>query len=805
MHPQLAFAWEPGTEPAPTPIITAALDLHQRGIWPVQVQYRAKAPTVKDWPQQRLAANDIPLAFAGRCNLGAILGEPSTHLVDIDLDWPEAAALAPQLLPQSWQFGRRDNGGAFLLTHILLHCPGIETVKYRAPAALAGGTEKNRTIIEIRSTGAQTVMPPSVHPSGAVLEWQHAPGTLPLAQVDSATLQQTVSRLAGAALLVRHWVSFEGARHDLAAALAGACHHAGWAQAEIETLLVALIRVADDPEKRDRAGAVVDTLKNAAAGQAVTGFPRLAELLGTDLADCLQEWWQLGTSVANAGLTFGGVPLADVPVTDNNPRVTDNVFAAVTDNAAAPMPGLTFGGQPLEALPLEWPELLPFESAEYAGDVRDYPTAALGPILGPAAEALAYRQQVPIALAAQSILAAAATVVQSRFDAACDGRRVPLSLFLALVAKPGERKTTTDRVAFRLLLVRLREAETVYQVSLEAWHTMRGDKASKDSAGPKPRKQQWLLTNSTTEGLLKSLDTHWPAVTLANADAATWLAGHSMREGRESATAATFSDLWSGAYTATARASLDAPTSMHNRRLSLSLMLQPNLAAMLFDNPTLFGQGFLSRCLPAFPGSLIGHRPYRRTTPDPRLDAFDNALDKLLALEVPMNLTTGDLNPHPLPLTDAALACWIPEHDRLESALAGDYADIAEVANKAPEQILRLAGIQTAIESSPAIGPEHIERAAVLVQWHLEEWLTLSVRLVEHRREVALPKVLLDWLEQRRATTGQDLFALTEIYKSGPRAFRGQTQTARDMCQVLVNRGYLRTEGKQYRLRPLDT
>lgn len=790
-HPQqLPLDLEP--DPTPPPIVAAALDLHHRGIWPIRVAHQAKAPTATEWQNQRLAAGDIPLAFSGPCNMGAILGEPSQHLVDVDLDWPEAATLAPELLPQSWAFGRRDAGGAFLLRHVLMHCPGIATTKFRAPVALANGTEKNRTVAEIRSTGAQTVLPPSVHESGAVLEWQHAPDTCPLAEIEAPALQQAVARLAGAAVLVRHWASFEGARHEIAAALAGACRHAGWPHADIETVTVAIIRAADDPEKRDRARAVADTLEAATAGQAITGFPRLAELLGPALADCLRDWWQLGTSTAAAGLTFGGVPLEAAAA---NP-----VSNGISGTAA----GLTFGGQSLEALALEWPELLPFESADYAGEVRNYPTEALGPVLGPAVEALAYRQQVPLVLAAQSLLAATATVVQSRFDADCDGRLVPLSLFLALVAKPGERKTTTDKVAFRLLHIRMAEAQTGYQVSLDAWHAMRGDKASRDTAGPKPRKPQWLLTNATTEGLLKSLDKHWPAVTLTNADAATWLAGHSMRDGRESATAATFSDLWSGAYTATARASLDEATSMHGRRLSLSLMLQPSLAAMLFDNPTLSGQGFLSRCLPAFPGSLIGHRPYRKAAPDPRLDAFESALDRLLAIEVPMNLTTGDLQPRALPLTDAALSAWIPEHDRFESALAGDYADISEVANKAPEQIIRLAGNQAALETAPAIGPEHIERASVLVRWYIDEWLTLSVRLVEHRRDVALPRVLLDWLEQRRATTGQDTVAMKDIYRSGPRVFRGQTQTTRDMCLVLVNRGYLRTEGKLYRLRPPD-
>ena len=61
---------------------------------------------------------------------------------------------------------------------------------------------------------------------------------------------------------------------------------------------------------------------------------------------------------------------------------------------------------------MDWPELLEFESgSEYEGPPREYPLAALGPILGPAATALAQLQQTPDALAVQSILPATATVV----------------------------------------------------------------------------------------------------------------------------------------------------------------------------------------------------------------------------------------------------------------------------------------------------------------------------------------------------------------------------------------------------------
>lgn len=143
-------------------------------------------------------------------------------------------------------------------------------------------------------------------------------------------------------------------------------------------------------------------------------------------------------------------------------------------------------------------------------------------------------------------------------------------------------------------------------------------------------------------------------------------------------------------------------------------------------------------------------------------------------------------------------------HDRYEAGLVGEFQGIAEVANKAPEQVLRLAGVQAALEGCQQVQLPHIERAAALMDWHLGEWQRIHVRLVAHRREVALPHQLLLWLEHRRATTGQDTFTLREIYKDGPRLVRGQSQLARELLAELVRRGYARPQDKGYVLRPDD-
>ena len=46
----------------------------------------------------------------------------------------------------------------------------VETTTF-ADAERAGGDEEKAMLVELRSTGAQTVFPPSVHPSGEVIGW----------------------------------------------------------------------------------------------------------------------------------------------------------------------------------------------------------------------------------------------------------------------------------------------------------------------------------------------------------------------------------------------------------------------------------------------------------------------------------------------------------------------------------------------------------------------------------------------------------------------------------------------------------
>ena len=80
-------------------VLEAALQYAREGRVPVPVRFRGKAPTLNEWPQCRADEDEVRRLFGGRVlNVGIAFGEPSGGLVDVDLDWPEAEALAPEFL-----------------------------------------------------------------------------------------------------------------------------------------------------------------------------------------------------------------------------------------------------------------------------------------------------------------------------------------------------------------------------------------------------------------------------------------------------------------------------------------------------------------------------------------------------------------------------------------------------------------------------------------------------------------------------------------------------------------------------------
>lgn len=163
-----------------------ARDLLARGIAPIPVPYATKVPVLRRWQKLRLGADDLPRHFNGACgNVGALWGEPSGHIVDVDLDHPLAVRLADTILPPTgaaWgRAGKPRSHRLFRLT------APAKTRQWRLSATT--------TIVELRSTGTQSIAPGSVHPSGEVVHWYEAGEP---ASIDPTILIEALDELARA-------------------------------------------------------------------------------------------------------------------------------------------------------------------------------------------------------------------------------------------------------------------------------------------------------------------------------------------------------------------------------------------------------------------------------------------------------------------------------------------------------------------------------------------------------------------------------------------------------------------------------
>ncbi|MFT3840779.1 MAG: bifunctional DNA primase/polymerase [Myxococcaceae bacterium] len=183
----------PNSDRSPLEIAHALIE---RGWSPIPIPFAQKGPKISDWPNLRITSANVASYFGDdRGNVGVLLGAASNNLVDIDLDCPETVELAPRFLASTGTFGRPSK----LKSHWLYLVNGVSSRKFKSPEKVERDG-KPKVLVEIRSTGAQTVFPGSTHPSGEVITWHSEAEPIELEPDD---LELRVAKLATAALLVR--------------------------------------------------------------------------------------------------------------------------------------------------------------------------------------------------------------------------------------------------------------------------------------------------------------------------------------------------------------------------------------------------------------------------------------------------------------------------------------------------------------------------------------------------------------------------------------------------------------------------
>ena len=245
------------------------------GLTPIPVPYGAKSPTIRGWPKLRIQSREITEYFNGKQNIGLLLGRKG--LADVDLDSPETLRIADHFLPKTdFVFGRESRPRSHWF--YFLDKP-IPTKKYRDPLIKGKGV-----LLELRCTtgngeiGMQTIVPPSVHPSGERIRFC---GDGDPAKVKAGELIVCANYTATAALLVRYWPDQKCGRNETFLALSGTLARAGFAVADAIYLVRGIYRglFGAEADMEQAVREVEATFKKAKAGMATTGFKHLTEFI----------------------------------------------------------------------------------------------------------------------------------------------------------------------------------------------------------------------------------------------------------------------------------------------------------------------------------------------------------------------------------------------------------------------------------------------------------------------------------------------------------------------------------------------
>ena len=467
------------------------------------------------------------------------------------------------------------------------------------------------------------------------------------------------------------------------------------------------------------------------------------------------------------------------------------------------MPELQELAQDVAPAAEEWPELQPLEVEDQSAP-KPFPFAALGPLLGNAAQAIANDVQAPDAMAGGSVLAAAALVAQPLADVVLPhGQKRPISLFLVTSGSSGDRKSAVDEVAALAIHERARMQARQHHKAMELY---RDELAAHQKGTPEPEEpklQALTVGNATVEGAARLLKGQ-SSVGIFSAEGGEVLGGHSLRDASRMGALAFFLKGWGGEPLSVLRGGAGF-SALLGRRVSMSLMVQPLLLRQLLADPLADGQGFLARCLIAEPTSLAGQRLYRGADPaaNPAVQAYAQRMRELLDI-APQTHPQGDgyeLQPKELPLSAAARALWIAFFNaiEIEQAEERELAGARAFASKAAEQAARIAGVLTMFANPEAaeVPADAMDGAVEAVGFYLQEHLRLmGTGRTEQRNR--LLRVLLDWM----LAQGYGYMTTRQIAQKAPRAVRNlKTQGVLALLGELTERGYIRPAGDAWEVR----
>lgn len=443
---------------------------------------------------------------------------------------------------------------------------------------------------------------------------------------------------------------------------------------------------------------------------------------------------------------------------------------------------------------------------------QPFPIDALGPLQN-AALAIHHRTQAPLAMCAQSALAAATLAAQAQRDVILPGGgRKPLTAIFVSIAESGERKSSVDRVAlFAVYQVEQEwrqqsEGERLaYMNAKAAWDSAR-EKAKRgkndmtttrdalDALGAEPKAPphpMLLVADPTPEALTLHLAQGRPMAGVFTAEGGLLIGGAAFNDEARMRTAALFNTLWDGDPIRRLRVGT-GEKFLPGRRCSAHVMLQPVVADTLFGDTMFDGIGLLARMLIVAPNSTAGTRFFQEPGigTDAVLTDYNNRLAHVLKRPFVTRPDMPDaLDPPPMRLHPDAKAVWIRFHDECERAIApdGGLSTIRAFGAKLAEHAGRLAAVLTLFDNADAMEIPAIamQSAVTLATYYANEMLRLNGGATVSR-ELRTAQRLLNWWQGQP----NPVLHLATIYQFGPSELR-EAKAARAAVTVLAESGWV--------------
>jgi hypothetical protein len=264
----------------------------------------------------------------------------------------------------------------------------------------------------------------------------------------------------------------------------------------------------------------------------------------------------------------------------------------------------------------------------------------------------------------------------------------------------------------------------------------------------------------------------WPSSSIWSDEAGLVIGSHGMNDDNLMGFIGLLNRLWDGQDFNRDRLTVKS-AQIRGRRLTVSLMMQPVVLTRLLGagDGVSRGMGWIARNLLAWPGSIIGSRPYRDAAEMLALDAFRCRVRELLELELRVEEMGMVLAPPSLSLSPSAFRVWRTLHDEVEAELSrlGEFGSVPDIGEKIAENAARIAGDFHVVTQGPggSIDQATMEGAAAVAIWHLNEARRI-VGATKMPQDVADADLLLGWLLRRP----EDTIETREILRLAPAPLR---------------------------------